>query len=147
MQGVPKCSSGHQIVVLRFTWPGDEPEKGDRMPDTDSSSFWKEEPTQRNPSLPGSSVHRIKWTFFLCIATSARLRHSCAVLCSLMCRPHEHPFTFLYPVPPSHSAFWKYTLLHFRRRELRPPRLVGVGAKRKRRGAQKCCVNTVVLSV
>lgn len=111
MQGVPKCSSGYQtVIVLRFTWPGDEPEKGDRMPDTDSSSFWKEKPTQLNPSLPGSSVHRIKWTFFLCIAASARLRHSCAVLCSLMCRPHEHPFTFLYPVPPPPILLFGSTL-------------------------------------
>lgn len=59
-----------------------KPEKGDRMPNTDGSSFWKEKPTQLNPSLPGSSVYRIKRTIFLCIATSARLRHPCAPSCA-----------------------------------------------------------------
>lgn len=46
------------------------------------------------------------------------------------------------PVPAPHSAYLKYTASPLEEVNLDLGRLVRVGAKRKRFGAQKCCVNT-----
>lgn len=95
-------------------------------------------------SLPGSGGHRTEWASFLHTPTPTRLRphggHT--VLHPLTCRPLERHIYSCTSVFCSPICLFEVHCLHCGRIELRPRRLVGVGAKRKRCGAQKCCVNT-----
>lgn len=133
---------GHSCFYCGSHGQGDETREGDTV--TDRQGGWVVNSKKRSLQSWTAAFQGVGCTDSH-TPTSGRLRPLVkrgAVLHPLTCRPHEHPI--YYCTSSFHFPFCLFEVycLRLGRSELRPWSLVGVGAKRKSCGAQKCCVNT-----